>query len=65
MCGKVAEHGGVHALQKAPSAPLRAQIPIEKLPESISLSKKKTFQPNLKYKNFHDVSKIRTLGYRE
>jgi hypothetical protein len=65
MCGKVAEHGGVHALQKAASAPLRAQIPIEKLPENISLSKKKSFQINLNHKNFHDVSKIYTLGYRE
>lgn len=32
VCGKVAGHGGLRALQKAPSTPLRAQIPIKKFP---------------------------------
>jgi hypothetical protein len=45
--------------------PSEPKFQVRSFPENISLSKKKTFQPNIKYKNFHDVSKIRTLGYRE
>jgi hypothetical protein len=43
MCGKVAEHGGVHALQKAPSAPLRAQIPFEKFPREHFINQEEEF----------------------